>query len=472
MSPRLQELITLFHLSFSTSILNLLAVKTKFKKRTGKLTPNMFLALCVLSGKDLCQSSLVKLSTRLQIKEGIEISPQALDQRFNKHAVAFLRETFEELIQEHNQLIDDQPLLKNMLFSKIKAVDSTIIQLPENLTTAYKGSGGDSSKASIKIQLEYEVLSGKFLVCQINSGVTSDTAYLPFNEERLETGELHLKDLGYFKISHLQKIDQAQAFYISKIKRTAAVYQKNPNPEFKRDGTIYKSTEYKKVDIQSIAEPLAEGQSVEDLDTYMGISKLKSRLIITKLTQECKESRVRKNKREIRKRNKPKNALNDLWNSLNIYITNIPPSMATCDQIHQLYTLRWQIENMFKVWKSVFKLADVKKVKRERFECFLYGRLIELVLSASIVSTSKAIAILEGIQPLSEMKAFTIVSEYLESFIPNILDTNNSLVMFFENIIKRIIKYGFKDHKKGTISFSDIMGFLYFNPSIETIAIA
>lgn len=473
MSPRLQQLINLFHLSFSISTVTLLALKTKFKMRTGKLTPNMFIALCVLNGKDLCQSSLVKLSTRLQIKEGIEISPQALDQRFNKHAVDFLRETFEDLLQAHNEAIDDELLSDNMLFPKIKTVDSTIIQLPENLATTYRGAGGDSSKASIKIQLEYEVLSGKFIVSQINEGVSSDSSYLPFSEERLEPGELHLKDLGYFKIAHLKKIDQAEAFYISKIKRTASIYKKNPKPQFKSDGTVYKFTEYKKVDIQSIAQPLAEGQSVEDLDTYMGIDKLKSRLIVTKLTQECKESRIRKNKREIRRRNKPKNELNNLWNSVNVYITNIPPSMATADQIHQLYTLRWQIENMFKVWKSVFKLAAVKKVKRERFECFLYGRLIELVLAASIVSTSKAIALLEGIKPLSEMKAFTIASEYLESFSPHSTshDATYLLALFLTKIIRRIIKYGVKNSKKGSISFSDILGFLDCNLPIEMVTI-
>ena len=76
---------------FSPEIINSIALKTKFKIRKGKLTPDMFVALCVLYGRDLCQSSLVRLSTRLNIKEDITISPQALDQRFNKHAVSFLK---------------------------------------------------------------------------------------------------------------------------------------------------------------------------------------------------------------------------------------------------------------------------------------------------------------------------------------------------------------------------------------------
>ena len=61
MSKRLQYLTILLKDVFSPEIINSIALKTKFKIRKGKLTPEMFVALCVLYGKDLCQSSLVRL---------------------------------------------------------------------------------------------------------------------------------------------------------------------------------------------------------------------------------------------------------------------------------------------------------------------------------------------------------------------------------------------------------------------------
>ncbi len=61
------------------------------------------------------------------------------------------------------------------------------------------------------------------------------------------------------------------------------------------------------------------------------------------------------------------------------------------NQVHELYSLRWKIEIIFKLWKSIFKINQVKKVKLEIFMCFLYVRLISLLLISIIVFTSKSI---------------------------------------------------------------------------------
>ena len=316
MSKKIRYLVKLLHGTFSSPLTESLALKTRFKIRKGKLTPEMFVRLCVLYGKDLCESSLNRLHSRLFITEGISISPQALDQRFNVNAVAFLRELFETLIYQHNESSKINPLQQNMLFTKIKVVDGTDIQLPNNLAATYPGSGGSASKSALKIQLEYELLQGIFSVCQVNSGTTSDSAYLPYNEARIEKGELHLKDLGYYKAAHFEKLDLEGAFYISKIKRSTHIYKKNSNPEFKKDGTIDKRTEYIKVDIQHLTQPLLEGQSVEFSDIYIGQVKLKARLIITKLSAESKKSREKKDKKNIRKWNKIKMDYDKTWASI------------------------------------------------------------------------------------------------------------------------------------------------------------
>jgi hypothetical protein len=46
--------------------------------------------------------------------------------------------------------------------------------------------------------------------------------------------------------------------------------------------------------------------------------------------------------------------------------------------------LRWQIELVFKVWKSVASVHKIKKAKRERIECHLYGKLLWVMLGWNI----------------------------------------------------------------------------------------
>lgn len=373
----------------------------------------MFVEMYVLDGDDLCSSSLERLVTRLEAREKIRLSCQALDKHFNTNAVAFLKNIFERLLYEHVTHQISSCIVDELPFSAIKIVDSSIIQLSQNLATTYQGTGGDSSKAALEMQLEYELLSAKFISFHLDHGRSSDISYLSYIDQKIVKNALYLKDLGYFKIDALKNIDTQGGFYITKLKAGSSIYRKDLNPPLKHDGTVSKSKMCKKIDIHSIAE----GQTISYMDTYVSLNKLKSRFISTKLTEECKENRVKKYKLNVRKRKKKVYDKDNLSNSINTYITNIPPEIASDEQIHKLYTLRWQIQNIFKICKSIFHMDVVKKVKLERFQCFLYGRLIEFLLTASMVEVCEMIKTSKKQGFISEMQAFSKAKEYLKHLI-------------------------------------------------------
>ena len=88
-------------------------------------------------------------------------------------------------------------------------------------------------------------------------------------DAQTKPGDLRLADLGYYKLDYLKEIDSKNAFYISKLKSGTSLYTKNSDVRRRKDGSIIKSSEYKKIDIFEIIKPLADGETIELKDIYI-----------------------------------------------------------------------------------------------------------------------------------------------------------------------------------------------------------
>lgn len=85
--------------------------------------------------------------------------------------------------------------------------------------------------------------------------------------------------------------------------------------------------------------------------------------------------RIRKINKEAKKKGRKVSKEHLAIIGLNLFVTNIPQEDILAYDIWEIYRLRWQIEFIFKVWKSIGKIHIVKKLKKERFESFLLVRL-------------------------------------------------------------------------------------------------
>lgn len=98
---------------------------------------------------------------------------------------------------------------------------------------------------------------------------------------------------------------------------------------------------------------------------YIGQNqKLPARVMIHRLTGDQTQTRlknqaIRENKRGIIMKDKSKRLM-----SMNVYITNTSPEEVPPNYVHSLYSLRWQIEILFKTWKSFFEIDECKGIKK------------------------------------------------------------------------------------------------------------
>ena len=79
-----------------------------------------------------------------------------------------------------------------------------------------------------------------------------------------------------------------------------------------------------------------------------------------------------------------KESLNRL--NFSSFVTNVPKEIWKPELVGTVYRVRWQIELMFKYWKSVMNINIMKGTRAERIQCIIYARLLSIVLITHICS--------------------------------------------------------------------------------------
>lgn len=128
----------------SPNILRDLARDVGFVQRTSKYQEKDLVALCVWMSQNVATTSLTQLSSCLEASTEVLISPEGLNQRFNRAAVQFLQHLLAELLTQ--KLASSIPISSpyNSVFKRIRILDSTAFQLPDPFIFVYPGAGGCS----------------------------------------------------------------------------------------------------------------------------------------------------------------------------------------------------------------------------------------------------------------------------------------------------------------------------------------
>ncbi len=404
----------------------------------------MFFGMILYCASQTESCTLEQACSMVDEKFGVKISKQSLNERFNKDAIVYVKQILSLALER--QL--SEVLIPGFLpqFKKIRIKDGTRFNLPDRLSEYYKGSGGSKgvSNAAVCIQYEYDARSGKILSLDITSGTKNDQIDAKETVNRVDLDDLIIRDLGYYSLPTLTSFDLAGAFFITRLGTKT---------------NIYKPEEQKEVSFKSLYEDmLKKQQTCIEMDIHAGKKeRMPLRLIVSIIPEEVYQKRIR----DAEKNNKSRghNTSDDFKSRcrFNLFITKVKSEVLSAEEIIVLYKLRWQIELVFKIWKTTCKIDEIKPMKYERFTCILYAKLILIVLNQQLIWNLKRYYYLKVGKILSLFKCFTTLQSKFEKIYGIMKNKRKESEKNLQEIVKIFSSNHWKEKRKNRLNYEDII---------------
>ncbi len=339
-----------------------LARETGFVQRQVKVTGSNFAQTLVWGFLNDPQMSYRQMS-QAGVLSGLHITAQGWEQRFSAASATFLQRLLAHTVQH---LIVSAQLREGELlqrFGHIHIQDGSVISLPDVCAPLWPGVRPPDRKgcAALKLHVDLEYKSGRLCGPVLAPGREHDQRS-PFFGQALQAGDLRLVDLGFFQLDQLERDSQAGAFWIIRYKHNVQLYQHGQAlalwPFLRKHGD------------RPLDLPVQVGQQ----------HRLPCRLIALPADPSSAAQRTRKLREYARKKQVSLSAQRLALARWTLILTNAPQSLLSVAEVYALLRLRWQIELLFRLWKTCTLVDESTSKNPWRLLTELYAKLIAVVI--------------------------------------------------------------------------------------------
>jgi hypothetical protein len=329
-------------------------------------------------------------------------------------------ELIKELIRVAMNEWQQQVLGTSIELSAFKGIvlqDGSSFSVHNSLHETFKGRFTKISPAAIEVHVSWDVLQGYPEHVSVSADSQAEYDFLPDAKTLLDT--LFLADRGYFKLSYLDDIDQAGGSYVVRAKTTV-------NPlviaGFNRLGKPLKRFKQKK---QKAVKKYIRRSGIVDMDVE---GKTNYRLIASW----------------------PKDKDEPTY-----WATNLDREEFSADAVIKLYQLRWQIELLFKEWKSYCNLQKFNTRKATMMEGLVWISLLSLLVKRRI---GFSVQQLTGVELSTFMVAkntqgwfYPLMESITQNMLSKLKKTWEKTVSFLSRYAKRA--HPNRDEKTGRLQY-------------------
>jgi hypothetical protein len=241
--------------------------------------------------------------------------------------------------------------------------DSTTISLPGALATVWPGCGSSAGPtAALKLQVRHDLLHGTLDGPLLQPGRAQDRTS-PHQTTPLPPEALRLADLGFFCLAELRRRSAEGSFWLTRLQAGTVVFTADGRRWALLDLLTHR-------DQVTLDEPVALGVD----------ERLPARLLAVRVPQEVADQRRRRLRAEARKKGQTVSRERLALCGWTVLVTNVPPARLTLREALVLARARWQIELLFKLWKSHNQIDEWRSQNPWRILCEVYAKLIGVVV--------------------------------------------------------------------------------------------
>lgn len=320
-----------------TTVAETVVAETGFVKRVRTLTGAGFVRTLVFGWLGDPRATLEDFA------EQLGVTPPAIQDRFTDRCVALMRALLEKAAV---YVVAAEAAGTDGIdrFCGIYVEDCTRIALPASRSDVFPGCGGaqpGQGAAGVKALLRFEVTRGALCGLELDRPNENDLN-LARRAGDVPRGALYRADLGFWCLERLRRFGEEGILWISRIPSSATLCVHH--------GALEKLALF------------LQKQTADRVDrnVLLGAEQLPSRRVAVRCPQEVAAEKKRRLRRKRKKKGKQPSIQQLLFCAWLVRAMNLPAEQFTVEELWTLYRVRWQIELVFKRWKSVLQLDRSK----------------------------------------------------------------------------------------------------------------
>ena len=327
-----------FAIFFNRELIARLGKESGFVQRKArKISPYHFV-VGFLNSVCKGQNSFSGWATQISLLGRNCVSKQAVFDRLDQRAVVFAKSLVEAALLQQSVKQASSELFS--MFSKVLLQDSTTLKLPQWLSAIFPGNHSrGEQKAVARIQSVIDLKAMRFIDFVLSSFVQNDQSASGSIVQWGQKGDLVIRDMGYFAMETFSMLSDRGIHFLSRLRFGVLLYDKKGH--------------------EIAWKTLLRKNKVTDQWVCIGRkNKLWVRLVMIPVPAKQREERVRKAKNDRDKRLNHSQEYYQ-WLGYQVYITTVSKDVWVPQQVAQAYRVRWQIEIIFKSWKTGFHMQDM-----------------------------------------------------------------------------------------------------------------